>query len=332
MKATLLVTVFLGSFLAGFVAPQLQGQGPASLLAYQPEQQISGTIRSWGNDQMKALMTRWEEGFIKHHPAVRFETTLRGTGTAMAGLYTGVADVALMGRSANSTENMAFEWVYRYKPLGIQVSTGNLAAPGKSYALAVLVHKDNPISQLTLSQLDAVFGCEHLRGSKNARTWGDLGLTGEWSARPIHTYGPDIQGATAGFFREVVLKGSYKWSCDMKELGQQQILEALAADRAGIAYSALEGLNQQLKPLALSVEDGGPYYAPTVETVRERKYPLTRATWIFVNRAPDRPLDPKVKEFLRYILSLDGQRDVAQEGDYLPLSTDVLLAQLRLLQ
>jgi phosphate transport system substrate-binding protein len=316
----------------GFLASSLEGQGPAALPVYQPEQQISGTIRSWGNDQMKALMTRWEEGFRKHHPAVRFETTLHGTGTAIAGLYTDVADIALMGRSANSTENLAFEWVYRYKPLGIQVSTGSLAAPGKSYALAVLVHKDNPISQLTLSQLDAVFGCEHLRGSKNFRTWGDLGLTGEWAATPIHPYGLDIQGATAGFFREVVLKGSYKWSCDMKELEHQQILDALAGDRAGIAYSALAGLDRQLKPLALSIEDGGPYFAPTVETVRERKYPLTRATWIFVNRAPGRPLDRNVKEFLRYVLSRDGQRDVAQEGDYLPLSTDVVRAQLRQLQ
>ena len=118
----------------------------------------------------------------------------------------------------------------------------------------------------------------------------------------------------------------------MKELGHQEILDALPADRAGIAYSALASSNQQLKSLALSIEDGGPYYAPTVETVRERKYPLTRATWIFVNRARDRPLDPKVKEFLRYILSRDGQRDVAQEGDYLPLPADVLLAELRLLQ
>src|SRR6266849_3364748 len=155
MKATLLVTVFLGSVLAWFIAPHLQGQGPAAVPAYQLERQISGTIRSWGNDQMKALMTRWEEGFMKHHPAVRFETTLHGTGTAIAGLYTGVADVALMGRSANSTENMAFEWVYRYKPFGIQVSTGSLAVPGKSYAPAVLVRSEEHTSELQ-SRVDLV--------------------------------------------------------------------------------------------------------------------------------------------------------------------------------
>lgn len=315
----------------GVLAVQLEGQGPASLPAYQPEQKISGTLRSWGNDRMQALMTRWEEGFRKHHPGVRFETTLQGTGTGMAGLYTGVADLALMGRPASSTESMAFEWVFRYKPLGVQVSTGSLAVPGKSYAPVVFVHKDNPLSRLTLAQLDAVFGCEHLRGTTNFRTWGDLGLTGEWSARPIHAYGPDIQSATASFFREIVLRGSYKWSCDMKELGDLQVLDALAKDRAGIACSALGYLNQQVKPLALSSEDGKAYYPPTVEHVRERKYPLTRATWIFVNRQPDRPLDPKVREFLRYVLSRDGQRDVEQEGDYLPLTQDVLLAQLRLL-
>jgi phosphate transport system substrate-binding protein len=313
----------------GFLAVQLEGQGPSSLPAYQPEQRISGTLRSWGNDRMQPLMTRWENGFRKHHPDVRFETTLRGTGTAIAGLYTGVADLALMGRPVSSTESMAFEWVFRYKPLGVQVSTGSLAVTGKSYAPVVFVHKDNPLSQLTLPQLDAVFGCEHLRGTKNVRTWGDLGLTGEWSTRPIHSYGPDIQSSTASFFRETVLKGSYKWSCDMKELADVQVLDGLAKDRAGIAYSALGYLTQQVKPLALSLEDGKAYYLPTVENVRERKYPLTRATWIFVNRQPERPLDAKVREFLRYVLSRDGQRDVEQEGDYLPLRQDVLLAQLR---
>jgi len=312
--------------------------------AYQPEQQISGTIRSWGNDRMQGLMTRWEEGFRKHHPAVRFETTLHGTGTAIAGLYAGVADIALMGRSATSTENMAFEWVFRYKPMGVEVSTGSLAVPGKSYALAILVNKDNPLSRLTLSQLDGIFGCEHLRGSKNFRTWGDLGLTGEWSARSIHTYGPDIQTATASFFRDVVLKGSYKWRCDMKELrgvrepdgsmsdGHREILDALATDPVGIAYTALGELNQQVKPIALSIDDGGPYFGPTLENVQERKYPLTRATWIYVNRAPGGSLEPKVNEFLRYVLSSEGQQDVVHEGDYLPLSPDVLLTQLRLIK
>jgi phosphate transport system substrate-binding protein len=239
---------------------------------------------------------------------------------------------------------MAFEWVFRYKPLGVQVGTGSLTVPGKSFAPVVFVHEQNPLSGLTLAQLDGVFGCERLRGSKDMRTWGDLGVKGEWSARPIHAYGPDIQSATASFFREVVLKGSYKWSCDMKEFadlrkpdgsvvdGQQQVLDALARDRDGIGYSALGHLRPNLKPLALSVGEGGPYYSPTVENVRERRYPLTRATWVFVNRPPGRPLDGKVREFLRYVLSRDGQQDVVREGDYLPLPPDVLLAQLSQLQ
>src|SRR5712692_6503225 len=158
----------LAVLVLGFLAVQLEGQGPSSLPAYQPEQKVSGNLRSWGNDRMQPLMTRWENGFRKHHPDVRFETTLQGTGTAIAGLYTGVADLALMGRSVSSTESMAFEWVFRYKPLGVQVSTGSLAVTGKSYAPVVFVHKDNPLSQLTLAQLDAAFGCEHLRGSKRS--------------------------------------------------------------------------------------------------------------------------------------------------------------------
>jgi phosphate transport system substrate-binding protein len=327
--------------IAGCLAAQAGAQTHGTLPAYEPKQQVSGTIRSWGNDRMQAVMTRWEDGFRRYHPGVRFETKLMGTGTAIAGLYTDVADLALMGRPVNSTETMAFEWVFRYKAFGVQVSTGSLAVPGKSYAPVVFVHRDNPLSRLTLTELDAVFGCEHRRGSKNIRTWGDLGLAGEWAARPIHVYGPDIQEATGSFFREVVLKNSYKWNCDMKEFsdlpkpdgssydGLQQILDTLATDRDGVALSALGVANRQVKPLALSQEDAGPYYAPTVENVQSRKYPLSRATWIFVNRAPDRPLDPKIGEFLRYVLSREGQQEVARAGDYLPLPADVVLEQLR---
>ena len=331
--------------LVAVLAMPLSGQDRAAApQAYHPEQQVSGTIRTWGNDRMQALMARWEAGFRKHQVAVRFETRLQGTGTAIAGLYTGVADLALMGRSASSTEIMAFEWVFQYKPLGLQVSTGSLAAPGRTFAPVVFVHKDNPLQHLTLAQLDAVFGCEHLRSAKSAHTWGDLGLSGEWATTPIQPFSPDIQSATASFFREAVLKGSYKWNCEMTELadvrtpdgavveGQQRVLDALARNRAGIAYSALGYRNAQVKPVALAADDGEPYYAATVENARLRKYPLTRATWVFVNRRPGHPLDPKIREFLRYVLSSEGQHDVARGGDYLPLTSDVAMAQIRQLQ
>ncbi|HOG27933.1 MAG TPA: substrate-binding domain-containing protein [Vicinamibacterales bacterium] len=336
LSALLVITL-----LAVTAAPEAQRE---DLQAYEPTVRVSGTIRAWGNDRMKPLMALWEAGFKRHHPAARFETSLMGTGTGIAGLYTGVADIALMGRPADSTETMAFEWVFRYRPLGVQVSTGSLGVPGKSFAPVVFVHKDNPISQLTLAQLDAVFGSEHRRGQANARTWGDLGLGGSWAARPIRVYAPDIQTATGSFFREAVLKGSYKWNCDMTEFhdvrrpdgsshdGRQRVLDALAGEPGGIGLSALAYAGAAVKPLALSAGNEGPFYAPTPENLAARRYPLHRATWIFLNRPPGRPLDPAIREFLRYILSRDGQRDVERAGDYLPLTASVVRSQLGLLE
>ncbi len=332
---TILLCAGLGSFTFA--------QAPPVLPADRSAQQVSGTIRVWGNDRMQAVMSRWAEGFRHFHPDARVEARLMGTGTAMAGLYTGVAEIALMGRPANSTEIMAFEWVFRYRPLGVQVSTGSLGTPGKSYAPVVLVHRENPLSQLTFAQLDAVFGCEHKRGPANIRTWGELGLSGPWAARAIHVYAPDTQGATSAFFRQVVLKDSYKWNCKLKEFADRQnadgvddalrqVAEAVGRDPDGIALAALGVATPELKALALAADEGGVAYPPTVENVSSRKYPLSRATWAYVNRAPDRPLDPKVRAFLEYVLSREGQADVARGGDYIALPTEVAREQLRQVQ
>src|SRR5260370_19310509 len=142
-------------------------QNVDSLPSYQAGQTIDGVVRIWGDDQMDTVMRRWQAGFQKLHPNVRFETKLLGTGTGMAGLYSGVADIALLGRDATASEVMAFEWVFKYKPLGVEIATGSLDAPGKTFAIGVLVNKDNPLSKLTLTQLHAIFGSEHRRSASN---------------------------------------------------------------------------------------------------------------------------------------------------------------------
>jgi len=325
-------------------AASLIAQKTNSLPRYQTDQTISGTIRVWGNDRMSTVMKHWQEGFEKHHPDVRFETNLIGTGTGMAGLYTGVADVALMGRDATSSESMAFEWVFKYKPLGIEVATGSLDVPGKTFAVAVFVNKDNPISKLTLAQLDAIFSSEHLRGQRSFRTWGDLGLTGEWANSPINSYGYDAETNTGSFFKRMVFNGSDKWNCDLKEFADMktpngsvsdasdQILKALEHDRYGIAYANLHYLTPQVKSIALAPTDDAPYYEATKLNLIQRKYPLTRAASIYINREPGKPIDPKVKEFLRYVLSQEGQQSVVQEGEFLPLSEEGVHNQMRKLE
>lgn len=316
-----------------------------SLPQYEPGPAVRGTIRIWGNDAMSAVAQRWADGFRRYQPDVGLQANLRGTGTAMAGLYSGVADVAFMGRPATPKEIMAFEWVFRYKPAAIEIMTGSLDVPGKSPALAVLVHKDNPISQLTLEQLHAIFSCEHRRGPTSIRTWGELGLNGEWAEKPITAYTYDIETGTGSFFREAVLNFSYKWNWEhVKEFKEipsadrpgddaaRQIAEAVAKDRYGIAISTVRYTFPELKLIPLASREGDSYYTPTANNLVERKYPLTRAVYVYVNLEPGKPIDPKLKEFLRYILSREGQAEVRRDKGFLPLNKALLLDQLRKLE
>ncbi len=298
-------------------------------------------IRVWGTAELKPLLDRWQEGFKKVHPEARFETRMTGSDAGLPGLYTRHADIALLGREATDAEVKAFEWIYRYKPAAIEVATGSLGAPGRSPALIVYVHRDNPLAQLTLVQLDAAFGCERLRSAPtNIRTWGQLGLTGDWSARPIHLYAPDTEEGTGRFFRHVVLHDSRMLDWEhLQEFAEtkgrpsthdagKKILTALATDPLGLAVAGAGVGDSRVKPLALAATSGGPYFAATAENLTTRAYPLTRAVFAYVNRPPAAPLDSKVRAFLDYVLSSDGQQFVADLGEYLPLSSEA--ANLRL--
>jgi len=309
---------------------------------YQAGQPITGTIRIWGDDNMSGVTSAWEKGFQKFHPQVNFETKLMGTATAMPGIYTGVADLALIGRETNTTDNDGFLHVLQYRPLRFELMTGSLDRPGKSYALAIFVHKDNPLSKLTLAQLDAVFGCEHRRGLDNIRTWGQLGLAGEWKNKPINLYSYDAETGTGLFFLHAVLADSRKMNWEtLKEFKDiknpdgstyesgQQIIDALRKDRFGLAVSSVRYANAEVKALPLAAHDSGPYLLATRENLISRKYPLTRVTYAFVNQLPDKPIDPKVREFLRYVFSREGQEDIARDHGYLPLSQEAILGQLK---
>jgi phosphate transport system substrate-binding protein len=323
-----------------------RAQNVDSLPKYQSGQNLSGALRLWGHgspdtDFMGKLIKSWEEGFQKHHPGIQFENRMYGTASAIGALYAGAGDLAVMGREIRPFEVSAFEQVFRYPPLGIDIATGSLDIRNMDFALNVFVHKDNPLDKLAMTQVDAVFGCEHLRGPRNIRIWGDLGIKGEWQDKPIHVYGFPINRGFAVFFQDAALGGSRKWNEDLKEFGDLRqpdgtlrdgglrILEALARDPYGIAYSNLRYGNAEVKPVALAATEGGPYYEATKENLIERKYPLTRFITTFVNRAPGRPLDARVREFLRYILSREGQEEILRDGNYLPLSEEAVRAQLR---
>lgn len=305
--------------------------------AYRPEAQLSGTIRSWGSAQMAELMALWEHGFQRYHPAVRFEDKLNGTVSGMGGLYGGAADLSLMGREIWPTEAMAYEQIVGRPATGVQVAIGSFDVPTKADALVVFVHRDNPITAVTLSQLRMIFGCGDAT-HKAAETWSDVGVSGPLADKPVHVYGYKLDNAAAIFFKNAVLKGQ-EWHCGIKTFANrtdssrkridsgQLILDALKADPAGIAISNPHYATAAVKAVGLAFKDGAPI-APTKETVESGAYPLARAIYIFFNRDSGKQTDPRVREFLRYALSPEGQQDVSSEGAYFPLPEKVRQAQL----
>jgi phosphate transport system substrate-binding protein len=304
-----------------------------------PAREVSGTIRIWGHgayagteDFIESLTRAWEAGFRKYHPEVQFETRLTGTAAAIGALYTGVGDLALMGREIWPNEVAAFEEVYHYPPTGVDVVTGSFDVRNRGYAIVLFVQQDNPLRRLTLSQAAAVFGAGHGRGAPSARTWGDLGLGGRWKHKAIHPYGLPIARGFAEYFEDAVFGSSRMWNPQMREFadqpgskggdtdGGQMLLDALVQDPQGIGYAGLLYHNPRVRPLAIAARDAGPYVEPSRDTVLDHSYPLTRKIAIFLNRTPGRPVDPKLGEFLRYVLSREGQQAVLLKGGgYLPM-------------
>jgi phosphate transport system substrate-binding protein len=330
---------------------------------YKPEQKVSGTIRMWGSNYFtdSPLADYWIQEFQRYQPDVKFALHLKTTLHAIPGLIFGMSDIGPMGRQITWDELLSYQRERNHLPIGIVAVTGSYDVSGWNPPIGVYLHKDNPLSKLSLQQLDGIFGAQRsgawrelvwdkslARGpEKNIRTWGQLGLTGEWANKPIHVYGYNLQfhfpqeiesrafGGVSGKWNENLIEydnlaqpdGSFK-------LAGQLMLEDLAKDPYGIVYCAGGNawLTPQVKPIALSVKTGDPAYELTLENVRERKYPMYADVFFYIDRDPKKPVDPKVKEFLRYILSSEGQTQVMRDGKYLPLTAETVRAQLKLLE
>lgn len=331
---------------------------------YVPDQKLSGTIRNFGFS-LSGVLPIWEEGFRKFQPDIQFADKFPSGDVAIAGLVAGVSDLGPQGRDLYLVENLMFYETFGYYPSSVAVATGGYDAEGTACGLVVYVNKDNPLSKLTMAQLDGIFGAERvagLRGFKwtlsagrsakdDIRTWGRLGLTGDWANKPIHTYGHGPSG-TAAFFQLRVLNNGDKWNPNYREYvetgskqigdddpqqlgGLQHMLgDELAHDKYGIAWSIIPqaGKVPGLKPVALAAGDGGPFIAPTKESFQERRYPLTRNIYFYFNRPPNAALDPKVKEFLRYVLSQEGQEALQKADKYLPLTAEAVREELEKLK
>lgn len=302
--------------------------------AFQPQLVQRGTLRIWGDTYMSSVVLAWEARFRKYHPEVQFDTRLMGTDTGMPGLYSGVADIALFGRASNTTENDGFLHTLQYRPLQLRLMTGSLNVAGMSYAPVLFVAKSNPLQHLTLTQVDAIFGCGQSGESAPAKTWGDVGLGGEWKDKPIHVYTFDMESGSGLFLLHALQGESRKmnwtiireYSDERRSDGSiyesgQQTMDALRRDPYGLAVSGLRYADGEVKALALAVRRGFPYVEATRVTLIEGSYPLTRVTYAFVNQPPGQSVSPLVEEFLRFVYSNEGQSLIAASSDFLPLST-----------
>jgi phosphate transport system substrate-binding protein len=340
--------------LAQWAAALLLGIGTAAvadepdytkdLPPYSAQTPVSGTIRIWGNPYIPELVQAWEDGFRRHHPGIEFTTRLKGTEAAMAGLYADIADVVFIGREPYRPELRAFEDWFGYAPTGIKITSGSYATQHKTFALMVYVHKDNPLAGMTLAQLDAIYSAERRRGASGPiKTWGQLGLKGEWADRPIHVLGYNFDTGMAGFFRLTVMRDSDRWNPELKDFDNGRtpagevinagtyILDAVAKDPAAIGFANVLFENPGVKRIGLAPEAGQPFVEPTKENAWLRRWPLTRYSTAFINRRPGQPVDPKVREFLRYILSRDGMAAIVQDRAFLPLDEATLEQQRQLL-
>ena len=321
LSATLLCTACLA---------QNAAQRTPRLPVYAAHQRVSGTIRIWGHgaagaDYIESLVRHWEDGFTKLQPGVHFDNELHGTASAMGSLWTGAGDLAIMGRQIWPAEIEAFRDVKGHPPLGVDIVTGSLNIRNKDFALTFVVNRENPLAHLSLAQVRDIFSV-----TPNAvHTWGDLGLTGPWANRPVHLYGFEISRGFGYYLQQKAFEGSSIWNPELVELGDQprkegglydagqRVVDAVANDPDGIGFSSALYHAENARVVALG-KPGGPYIMPTKETVADHSYPLVQViTAVFDPRGNDAPV---VREFLRYVVSEQGQQAVREDGGYTALT------------
>ncbi len=291
----------------------------ASIPGYARTQGVSGNLNSIGSDTLNNLMTLWGEQFGSYYPNVKLQIEGKGSSTAPPALIAGTAQLGPMSRPMKGTETDAFEKKFGYKPTGVRVAVD---------ALAIFVNKDNPIACLTIPQVDAIFSKSRRRGhAENLRTWGQLGLTGEWANRPLSLYGRNSASGTYGFFKEHALdNGDYR--DEVKEQpGSASVVQGVTVDRYGIGYSGIGYATAGVRAVPLASAAGEPCRDATPAEAYSGNYPLARFLLVYLNRAPGKPLEPITREFLTMVLSREGQEVVIKDG-YFPVPAAVAKEEL----
>ncbi|OUS24383.1 phosphate-binding protein [Gammaproteobacteria bacterium 45_16_T64] len=282
----------------------------AALPEYVKATGIAGNLSSVGSDTLANLMTFWAEDFKKQYPNVAVQIQAAGSSTAPPALTEGTSNFGPMSRKMKDKEVEAFEKKHGYKPTGIPVAID---------ALAVYVNKDNPIKGISIADVDAIFSTTLKCGAdKSVERWGDLGLTGRWVDRDIQIFGRNSVSGTYGYFKKKGLcKGDYKNTVN-EQPGSASVVQSVATSINGVGYSGIGYITSSVRAVPLTKKAGGKFVGASPETALDGSYPLARALYVYVNKAPNKPVSPLEREFIKLVLSKTGQEIVVKDG-YIPV-------------
>ena len=289
----------------------------AGVADYAKTSGVAGNLNSIGSDTLNNLMAYWAEGFKSLYPGVKIQIEGKGSATAPPALTEGTAQLGPMSREMKETERDAFEKKFGYKPVQIKVAVD---------ALAIFVNKDNPIKGITLDQADGIFSSTFKSGGKSIEKWGDLGLTGDWASKPISIYGRNSASGTYGFFKEHVLqKGDFKPTVK-EQPGSSAVVQGVGSDLGAIGYSGIGYVTSQVKALPAGTSAEA-LVEPNYQNVISGDYPLARYLYVYINKKPGAEGDKLVTEFLKFVLSKQGQEIVVKDG-YYPVPAAVIAEEL----
>ena len=318
MKLNILVTAL--GLTAALAATQASASTGNALADYEKVSGISGNLSSVGSDTLANMATLWGEAFTRYYPNVNIQIQAAGSSTAPAALTEGTAQFGPMSREMKSNEIEAFEKRYGYKPTAVRVAID---------ALAVFVHKDNPIEGLSLEQVDAIFSSTLSCGAPEPITqWGQVGLTGDWQDRDIQLYGRNSVSGTYGYFKdEALCKGDFKNNVN-EQPGSASVVQSVSSSLNAIGYSGLGYSTSSVRSVPLAAVGSTDYVAANATNAISGDYPLARFLYVYVNKHPNKPLGPMEAEFVKLMLSKQGQEIVNKDG-YVPVPASVAQADLQ---
>ena len=301
-----------------------------AIASYSPIKNLSGSLKGVESNTVTTLMQAWIDGFTKLYPGVKIQVDIGGSGQGGPRLTAGTADFAFISREMMGREVTPFQEKFGRKPLFIEVSGGSYADKAFTDCVVFIVNKDNPLTKISFDQLDAIYSATRNRGVKDPiLTWGQLGLTGDWADKPIHPWGVEIPNGYDVFVNMRVLANGQWGKTVQAPHTVIPLSDIVGADKYAIAYTGLAWNNSpKTKVLELAKHNGGPYYPATFDNVAAQTYPLSRVIYMFINRDPSKPIDPVLKEFLKYTLSRQGQQAVVDDRIFTPLPASLDRQQL----